>query len=413
MEQEEKYYRIAELISRFIGGNLSPAEQEELYAWMKEDDLNYKLLRKIAGDGYVQNRLERWREDPDDAEWERLMSRLRLSGRKRGRVRFLKYAKYAAVFIVVVMIACFASIHRLSRKPPALQLLRKDFAERVDGSKVHAGRQFARLVLSNGHTIALKDSSRLSLVDKGRSLQDSAGLPAEKNGNRSGYDYIITPKGGEYRIVLEDGTKVWLNAATTLKFPAHFSGNTREVYLTGEAYFEVKHDPGHPFIVHTEDMSIKALGTKFNVQAYPEEAVHQSALIEGLVAVTSAYNGLPGGTAILHPGDGLVTDREGAEATIGSIDPEEVLSWKNGLFVFDNEPIGSIMHKLSRWYNVEVAYENIGENSFHLTGRIEKYENIKGVLKLLEMTGKVRFVLRGNHLMVAAYLPENKNQEKE
>jgi transmembrane sensor len=195
---------------------------------------------------------------------------------------------------------------------------------------------------------------------------------------------ITTPNGKQYRITLPDGTKVWLNASTAFNFPSNFSSSERRVKLSGEGYFEVAKDKRRPFIVTTNQQAIEVLGTHFNVNAYADEEISQTTLLEGSVRI------IPNATKellLLRPGQMAAVGRS---AKILQANTAAAVAWKNGYFSFSGENIESIMRKLSRWYDVDIQYTgNLTEEGF--IGTIEQSENLQEVLKMLELTGSVHF----------------------
>lgn len=199
---------------------------------------------------------------------------------------------------------------------------------------------------------------------------------------------LQTPKGGTYQITLPDGTRVWLNAATSLQFPSAFRGTERKVELSGEAYFEVAPDQQSPFIVTSKGQAVEVLGTSFNLNCYPDEDAVYTTLINGKVRV-GAVTLLPGQQAI----------NRGAGISTQEVNTDAVLGWKNNYFVFQGEKIGSIMRKISRWYDMEIVYEgDITADDFG--GRVNRYVNVSQVLKKLELTNKVHFKISGKKIIV-------------
>lgn len=212
------------------------------------------------------------------------------------------------------------------------------------------------------------------------------------------FSTVTTPRGGQYQIDLPDGTKVWLNAESSLKFPVSFSNEKeRLVELTGEGYFEVEHDKTRPFKVISDAQCVTVLGTHFNINTYGDENVTKTTLVKGSVNVQSL---LPKNNdkRILKPGQQSIV-AHGKAIEISKANIEEVIAWKNGAFVFDNEPIQSVMKKLSRWYNVDVEYKGTPTDELFV-GKISKYSNVEKVLDLLELTGKVKFKIKERSITV-------------
>lgn len=285
----------------------------------------------------------------------------------------------------------------------------------------------------NKAVLTLADGSAIVLNQNHRGVVTMQGTVAVKKGKEGILNYeltaknkgadetvaintITTPRGGQYQINLSDGTKVWLNAASSLKFPVTFSRDKREVELTGEAYFEVNPNPlsdspvsgrslaGNPaknlqhkkipFLVKTKTQTIEVLGTHFNVNAYADEPDARTTLLEGSVKVKQS--GKPG-SALLKPGQQAVTNGEVTQ--VSDVDVSQYLAWQQGYFLFDNESMESIMRKISRWYDVDVEYSgNIRYRKFG--GRLSKYENISEILRLMEKTQVIHFRTAGRRVIV-------------
>jgi ferric-dicitrate binding protein FerR (iron transport regulator) len=229
------------------------------------------------------------------------------------------------------------------------------------------------------------------------------------------YNTVITPRGGEYQLVLSDGTKVWLNAASSIRYPVCFNGKERRVAVVGEAYLEVAKDADHPFVVTTRQSNITVLGTSFNVKAYPDEPVDKTSLVEGLVMVGASSTPSPDsarssvrpgsaagpGDVLLRPGAQVVVDCR-RSITLGAANLEEALAWKNGLFVFQSECLESISRKLSRWYNVDIVFNDNTLKNIRFTGRLRRYDDMTVLLNMISSTSRVTFTRDGLRLIVGA-----------
>jgi len=211
---------------------------------------------------------------------------------------------------------------------------------------------------------------------------------------------IVTPKGRQYQLVLPDGSRIWLNAATTLTYPVKFSKNKREVEIRGEAYFEVEKTADWPFIVKTTSQQIEVLGTHFNVSAYDDDELAKTTLVEGRVKVASSSEGrLVSREKVLKPGQQAITLRGSDHITIGGIDTEEVISWKENLFVFNNEEISEVMKKVSRWYDVEVEYLD-GMAGKRIGGSIPRLSHVEELMEALKATGLLHYKMKGGTVVV-------------
>jgi transmembrane sensor len=321
---------------------------------------------------------------------------LPLTGYPKQRKLWLRVAAAAAIFLVVgtgfyfYMGQHFQSVqgNRLSR------------------TEVIPGSNKATLTLSDGRSIPLSSSKTGVVIDMAKlSYSDGSkivppAVTATSPENTAALNTVVTPRGGQYQVVLADGTKIWMNAGSELKFPKSFDKlSKREVSLNGEAYFEVAKNKDKPFIVHTRAQQVEVLGTHFNINSYQDEAAVKTTLLEGSVKVSpkGGTSGSIGSASILKPGQQAVLDQSGMH--ILTYDVGEAIAWKNGYFDFRNESLEDIMRKLSRWYDIDVVYaEKIEPVSLY--GLISRSKNIKSVLKVLELSGNVTFRLEGRRLTV-------------
>lgn len=218
----------------------------------------------------------------------------------------------------------------------------------------------------------------IDVTGKSRDLEGVVFTAKNNAGTKAvGTNTIMTPKGGQFQVVLPDGTHVWLNAASSLKFPSSFSGTERSVDLIGEAYFEVAHNKEKPFKVKTENQEVQVLGTHFNVNAYPDEAGINTTLLEGAVKIISDK-----GATLIKPGQYLLLSRADQTIRVGNADIETVVAWKNGFFQFDKADLKTVLRQISRWYNIEVQYEGkIPDRLF--SGKIYRTAGIQEVLDIL------------------------------
>ena len=260
----------------------------------------------------------------------------------------------------------------------------------------------AELILSTGERVVL-NQQRVSIegVNETGIQNDSVtGLNytmAKVQGEELVYNTMRIPVGGFYQLALSDGSKVWLNSMTELRFPVAFTGEERKVYLTGEAYFEVAPDSKHPFIVVTEEgMEVKVYGTEFNMSTY-QHGVVQTVLVSGKVGIRVNATGKE---VMLAPKQMAEYSEKTGMVRVEEADPYRYIAWKDGEFVFERETIEEIMERLGRWYDVKVFYENESSKQKRFTGVISRYENIEQVLRLIEGPATLRFEVKGNVVMV-------------
>ncbi|UOR03902.1 FecR domain-containing protein [Hymenobacter aerilatus] len=260
------------------------------------------------------------------------------------------------------------------------------------------GRNQATLMLADGSTIRLDDAQNGIVAQQGGTTvqkTQAGALRYDANSQRAAaqFNTVTTPRGGQYQLVLPDGSRVWLNAASSLRFPTAFAGQERRVELTGEAYFEVAKNAKQPFKVGVGATEVTVLGTHFNVMAYPDEPALTTTLLEGAVRVSNGPH-----QAVLHPGQQARQQASGALA-VAAVDPQHAVAWKNGYFVFNDESIESIMRQVSRWYDVDVEYQGkMAGKDFN--GTVSRFQSASQVLQLLELTGAVHFKTQNNRITV-------------
>jgi transmembrane sensor len=264
------------------------------------------------------------------------------------------------------------------------------------------GSNKARLVLGNGKVILLdtlkngmQDLEEGVKITKTKDGQLIYNINSSNNGNVDRMNMIETPKGGQYQISLSDGTKVWLNAASSLKYSNILKGDKREVILIGEAYFEVAKRPKQPFIVHTANQTVEVLGTHFNINAYPDEEIQVATLLEGSVRTSNKGHEL-----LLKPGQQSVLNLKSNLFSMTNADTETVMAWKNGEFIFKDEDLASVMRKVARWYDVEVTFQGIDPESIKLGGWVSRKKNIAAVIKIIEPIAGVQIKIEGRRVAV-------------
>lgn len=335
-----------------------------------------------------------------------------------------RLSRVASIAAILFVITAFGIYFWINRNLPEPVMVKKENG--FHKNEISPGGNKAILTLANGSKIILDNAKNGVLATQsGISIRKTANgqLIYDLSGGQHStspsvtnqpevYNTITTPRGGQYQLTLPDGSKVWLNAASSLKFPASFTGQERNVELTGEAYFEIAKatSPSDgvriPFKVTSGNQTVEVLGTHFNINAYPDEATINTTLLEGSVKISlSSSLGEParmtrsdGGrgmrlSQLLYPGQQA---KVGAGIRVSNIDAAQAIAWKNGYFIFPSEDIGSIMRKISRWYDADIKYEgDITRERF--VGSVSRFENVSQVLDMLELTGSVHFkIVAGN-----------------
>jgi len=301
-----------------------------------------------------------------------------------------------AIILIIGAVILFDNKQNVDPNPPQL----------VVENDIPPGKNTATLTLADGSKIILSEVKNGKLTEQegvvitktadGKVIYNTNNLdpdtsPLTKKRKDLKYNTLSTARAEQYQIVLPDGTKVWLNAATTLRFPASFAGmSKRNVELTGEAYFEVAKDKTKPFIVHSDQQEVEVLGTHFNINNYTDEPMVKTTLLEGSVKVNQ--------NNILKPGEQAAINKAG-DIKISMVPVEEAIAWKKGYFEFNDENVYEIMRKISRWYDVQVIYEgDIPLNG--MEGTMSRFQNVSKVLDIMQSTGLLRFRIEGKKIYV-------------
>ena len=329
--------------------------------------------------------------------------------KRKGVIRWISLAAAVAVILISVAIVLFRNnkpVNEINQVVEIVKPINKPFYK----NDIKPGGNKAILTLADGTKIVLDDASEGAIsrqgnttiikLDNGR-LAYNAQTVSKMPSKAILYNTLTTPRGGQYCVTLADGTIVWLNASTSMRFPTAFAGSERKVEIKGEAYFEVAKNAAMPFIVKAGNEEIKVLGTHFNVTAYADDKVIKTTLLEGRVEVSlikSSKTETTGNLVILQPGQQSQLDLNN-ELTVVDADLEEAIAWKNGYFVFNNENIESIMLKISRWYDIKVDYQ-VDPLNRDFTGNISRTENVSEVLNMLEQTDAIHFKIEGKTITV-------------
>lgn len=380
---------IMELLAAVLcGEELSEEEKNRLEIWKNATPAN---RRKQEYYEHLFNRREELRL------WEQINTKTISSGKLFYRKqlwhrRNLTILKYAAVILPFAGILLWL----LWQNPKEQQIFTS--TDTIVQNDIAPGKQKARLLLENGETIALSDSSisirthRDIQVNKGGIVQYASNNSLSQR--KAVYHKLVVDRGGEFQLVLPDGTKVWLNADSELRYPDIFNDSTRKVYLKGEAYFDVKHSEKQPFIVSVEDCDIRVLGTEFNISCYDGGSHVITTLVEGKVAYRTGK--LQGE---LKPGWQCVYDTEKKSADVKKVEVDKYISWKNGLFIFDGVKMEELAKQVERWYNVNVIFADHFVRDSRFTGAMERYKPVSYLISMLNETNTVECRLENNILV--------------
>ncbi|HVU55405.1 MAG TPA: FecR domain-containing protein [Puia sp.] len=389
------------LVEKFLQDDLTPAELS-LFLHLVKEPSNLQILREILTEK-LENR--EYTGLSDDANVDLMFSQMLARAQEEEadnkapasppkRLFPIWRAAAAAAVLFVVGVSYFLLLKRsstppIAQKPPA-PALKTDVAP---------GGNKAMLTLSDGSTISLEDANNGTLAQQGnaRVVKLSNGELAYQPSGRAAkeilYNTVSTPRGGQFRLTLPDGTQVWINASSSITYPTAFTGKDRKVEMKGEAYFEVAHHADQPFRVQVKGMEVYEIGTHFSINAYEDESEARTTLLEGAVRITKGASSL-----LLRPGQQASCGSADLVSLVKDADVEEAVAWKEGLFSFDGADLPSIMRQLVRWYDLEVHYEGEAPKR-HFTGKVFRNLPLSETLKVLELS-HVHFRIEGRRLTV-------------
>lgn len=380
--ETESWKTIADCIARYIRNELSREQEVRLNEWLEESEANRREFERICSGEFLE---EHRKIELSFSKQEAFGRFSHLLHRKRRVLLFRRVGQIAAMVVLLVGIAWWW----MPQKENTARGL----------SDLPGIRAMARLTLADGQSMELKQEQDRVIQQEGVKLHITGGqvicTPDEKKGAPA-MNILEIPRRGEFRLALADGTRVWLNAETVLKFPAVFEGSQREVYLEGEAYFEVMPDSLRPFrVVLADGGSVEVLGTAFNIRSYKDEIKTQATLVKGRVAVHWHNKKLH-----LEPGEQASIDQHTHRLEKYAVNVRPYIAWKEGRLAFRKQRLEEIMHTLERWYDVQVTYETADLKEITFSGNIERYEDFGKIADLLELTGRVKFELTGNRIKI-------------
>lgn len=392
--------RLQQLLRGYLANELNATEFSEF--WHLLDHEENKAL-------FQQELSQLWKQGPadqsvlPDEHWDRLLLELKskLDTDEKSplpaRIRLIRRTRWVAA--AVLLIGLFSATYYYT-----IIAEKQELAQ----GKIPAPQQADRMPGSDKAILTLADGKEILLDHSGAGLlakQNEASIIKKGDGQiyydaevaRSAapvFNKLSTPRGGQYHLLLADGTRVWLNASSSLTYPVVFAGEQRRVEITGEAYFEVARDISRPFIVQTGKTEIEVLGTHFNVNNYDDEDQQRTTLLEGRVKVHTDG----GRQQFLLPGQQVLVDPSGKLNLKNQVDLDEVVAWKEGKFQFENAGIYEIMRQLVRWYDIDVQYQNKIDKRFG--GIISRNVPLSKVLEMLQKTGEVKLTMNGKKILV-------------
>lgn len=375
--------RIAYLLARYVDKLCSREELDELFAAIgkgNDPEILDHLLEEV------------WHGDhpAPDIDYEQVYQQIRPIQQPRPKLFNFKRMAVAASFILLVAVAFLLAERRRTAKPPVL-------AEQAAPAVIVPGGNKAVLTLADGSAVTLDSTGKQVIRQGGMAIQQHNGQLSYTSQPTDGgvhYNKLTTPRGGQFRLVLPDGTKVWLNSASMLRYPTAFAGKERIVELEGQGYFEVAANARQPFKVKVRDMEVQVLGTGFDIMAYRDENTINTTLLAGSIQVKEGST-----TKLLRPGQQAVMNNEDHQLTVSVADIRKVTAWKSGLFVFNNMDLPAILREVARWYDVDIVYKASPGMELY-GGGIGRDLQLADILALLEGNGYNHFRIEGRKVIV-------------
>ena len=379
---------IGHLLQKYFSGTIMPDEQRLLDSWMKEKEEHKQLFDRLRKDTRFAEEYGIFREVDTTRAWETFRVKNGL-GRQR---RMTTWIKYAAVIALPLLVAGVWLLFPRGGEQ-SIPVAQNTKIVKREASPVLE-------VVGGGKVILEKEKDKMIEAGQGVEVQQSSGMLVYSDSVVSEYvdtNVLRSPKGGEFKLQLADGTRVYLNSATDLRYPVAFTGSERRVYLKGEAYFEVAKDAEHPFIVVTDDVQVRVYGTSFNVNTLGADGV-RTVLVEGKVGIRGQDSDRE---YVLKPNELAFYDWNSRDMKIETVDPDLYTLWRKGIFVFERETLENIMNILSLWYDMEVFFQSESAKKLHFSGHMKRYEQIEDILHAITDATGVVFTINDKTVCVS------------
>lgn len=384
MMKKKNIYDDASLIKKSLIKDLSDKEQKELDQLLDDQSLQ-DVYKELSDRGYLKKQFMEYEKYSSQKAYREFKERRGHSG----RIRIVRWvAVVAAVWVLALGVTLWMTFGKKENVAPLP----------VASKIIPAGEKKATLTLADGTEVHVEEITARVLQEKGMNIEYRNGEivyhKSEEETTEVVYNKLEVPRGGECMIKLDDGTKVWVNAETKLKYPVVFVGDRREVVLEGEAFFDVAKNE-KPFIVKTSFGDVRVLGTAFGISAYASEPESYTTLVRGKVSVER--EGMK--PVVILPGEQVVTFKDG-KMIKQEVDVEEFVGWKDGIYVFKEKSLGEIMKTLERWYNVSVDFQDKSLVDLPFTGNLKRYDDINVFFDALTRTGDMKYRVEGNQVIL-------------
>lgn len=391
MNRIDQHIKISQLIAKEVNFGLDEKEKQELYSWIDEREENKQVYDRIRNKEGFLDWDENFHQVDVEEGWKRFDEAVNPN---KIVIAFQTILRYAAVILVPLFLSSVGYY--------LYNDLMNQSHQQEQLAKLELPKPKAQLILANGQRVSLDNKKTSALKEKdGTRIEKGDGNLKYQAGNEKGkllYNTVEIPRGSEYELVLADGTKVHLNAMSSLKFPVQFTGKTREVELSGEAYFDVTKDAKHPFVVNVSGTRVEVLGTSFNVKAYEENEEVVTTLVEGRVKVQSS--GFKAESMLLAPGQQAIVDEKTGDMDMCEVDVALFTSWREGVFLFKDQRMEDIMIELARWYDLKVFYKNPLAKEYRFGGHFNRSSEIDSIMEMFELTRKVKVKVNGETIVI-------------
>ena len=382
--------RIVRLLQLYLLGDITEEERQELEDWCKETPQNRNLFEQICQEDLFSKERSVY-EKIDDTKALRTFEKHVRKVSTRGFGRWWKYA--AVLLLPILVVGLWKLVYEVEQVPVVTSSV----------SQIQPGCSRAVLVLDDGRTVFLKEEEEgVISEDKGIMVtgeRDRLVYTSSegKNVDELRFNELEIPRGGEYKVRLADGTLVYLNSATRMKYPVKFDEKERKVYLSGEAYFEVAKDPERPFFVEMEGVEVRVYGTSFNVNTHQKGNV-QTVLVKGSIGVKVLSSGME---SVIRPGQMAEFKQGNTKVDVKDVNVAVYTDWKDGIFRFENQRLEDILTVLSNWYDVDVFYQTVSVKELHFSGYMERYKDVSVILEAITLSTGVTFSIQGKTIIVS------------
>lgn len=374
-----EYKEVVELILRHLAGTITPDEEDRLKAWRESSKGNEALFARLCNPDYLQREYRKSRQVDYKRPLKEMEARIRSPFRRQLRM----WQGVAATAVILLSFSLLWNVFSTTEREPG----------EVAEEQIVPGSMKSVIRLANGEVLEM-DADTVANRQKLMACRQAAPVSPQA------LNEVIVPRGGVFKVVLEDSTVVWLNADSKLVYPENFSEAERKVSVQGEAYFQVAHRDGQPFIVETDGQLVRVLGTEFNIHSYEDDGEVRTTLVEGSIAMMPKDN--PSAQLLLTPGHQAAFSKQEQTINVNAVNVETETCWRKGMVAFDNLTLGQIMKSLSRWYDFDYEFADVAAADIVFMGQMTCYADFTDICSLIEKTGNIRITQHGRTITISS-----------